>query len=235
VATEIFDPLRILASLEAHGVRYILIGGLAAVAHGSPVETDDVDICLAGDDENLRRMGLALADLGGRDNPVRSTGSKVTFETAAGRLDCFELLPTMAGYPELSEEAVLIDIGHGIRVHIASIVDLTEMTRSAGDLTRAAHLAALAQAADRVDDEPAPKTRLRLRTLIPRRRPSGHDGSTADPEPRPRSERLVDLSTDPDPEPTTWTEKVLRKLEHVDAFLTDLNEHGLPRRGDRKA
>ncbi|MFN8232476.1 MAG: hypothetical protein U0V56_03050 [Actinomycetota bacterium] len=226
--TEIFDPLRILASLEAHGVRYVLIGGLAAVAHGSPAETDDVDICLAGDDDNLRRMGLAMADLGGRDNPATSTGTKVSFETAAGRLDCFELLPTMAGYPELSEDAVLIDIGHGIRVHIASIVDLTEMTRSAGDLTRAAHLAALGQGTDVVELDRV-RERRRLRELIPgpRRR--------AERKVPKRSERVVDLSTDPDPEPTTWTEKVLRKLEGVDAFLTDLNEHGLPRRRDRKA
>ncbi|HEY7478182.1 MAG TPA: hypothetical protein VIB62_08085 [Actinomycetota bacterium] len=226
--TEIFDPLRILASLEAHGVRYVLIGGLAAVAHGSPAETDDVDICLAGDDGNLRRMGLALADLGGRDNPATSTGTKVSFETAAGRLDCFELLPTMAGYPELSEDAVLIDIGHGIRVHIASIVDLTEMTRSAGDLTRAAHLAALAQSADVVELGPA-RERRRWRELIPTPRDRGERKE------RKRPERVVDLSTDPEPEPTTWTEKVLRRLENVDAFLTDLNDHGLPRRRDRKA
>jgi hypothetical protein len=226
--TEIFDPLRILASLEAHGVRYVLIGGLAAVAHGSPAETDDVDICLAGDDGNLRRMGLALADLGGRDNPATSTGTKVSFETAAGRLDCFELLPTMAGYPELSEDAVLIDIGHGIHVHIASIVDLTEMTRSAGDLTRAAHLAALAQGGDVVELGPA-RERRRWRALIPTPRDRGERKE------RKRSERVVDLSTDPEPEPTTWTEKVLRRLENVDAFLTDLNDHGLPRRHDRKA
>ncbi|HEY7667761.1 MAG TPA: hypothetical protein VIE12_06500 [Actinomycetota bacterium] len=226
MATEIFDPLRILASLEAHGVRYVLIGGLAAVAHGSPTETDDVDICLAGDDQNLRRVGLALADLGGRDNPATSTGTKVSFETEAGRLDCFELLPTMAGYPELSEDAVLIDIGHGIRVHIASIVDLTEMTRSAGDLTRAAHLAALAQGTDVVEVDP-PRERRRLRLPLPR--------PSKEPKERKRPDRLVDLSTDPDPEPTTWTEKVLRKLENVDAFLTDLNENGLPNRRDRKA
>jgi hypothetical protein len=228
--TEIFDPLRILASLEAHGVRYVLIGGLAAVAHGSPAETDDVDICLAGEDDNLRRMGLALADLGGRDNPATSTGTKVSFETAAGRLDCFELLPTMEGYPELSEDAVLIDIGHGIHVHIASIVDLTELTRSAGDLTRAAHLAALGQP-DVVELEP-PRDRRRWRELLPAPRDRGERKERKE---RKRAERVVDLSTDPDPEPTTWTEKVLRKLEHVDAFLTDLNDHGLPRRRDRQA
>jgi hypothetical protein len=221
--TEIFDPLRILASLEAHGVRYVLIGGLAAVAHGSPAETDDVDICLAGDEDNLRRMGLALSDLGARENAAGSTGEKVSFDTTAGRLDCFEMVPGAAGYQDLNEDAVLIDIGHGIAVHIASIVDLTEMTRSAGDLTRAAHLAALAQRGDIVDLDPQ-RERRRWLHREPRERRT-----------RTRPERLVDLSTDPDPEPTTWTEKVMRKLENVDAFLTDLNENGLPKRRDRKA
>ena len=69
---EQFDPLRIVAGLRAHGVNYVLIGGLAAAAHGSPVETDDMDICLASDDQNLDRFGLALLDLGA--NPVPDDG-----------------------------------------------------------------------------------------------------------------------------------------------------------------
>jgi hypothetical protein len=105
------------------------------------------------------------------------------------------------------------------------------MTRSAGDLTRAAHLAALAQGADVVELEPK-RERRRWRELLPTPRDRTDGGERQE---RRRSERLVDLSTDPDPEPTTWTEKVLRKLENVDAFLTDLNEHGLPKRRDRRA
>src|SRR5436190_15504212 len=89
---EQLDPLRIVAGLRAHGVHYVLIGGLAAAAHGSPVETDDVDICLASDDQNLDRFGLALLDLGA--NPAPDDGEdedRVSFVTGAGRLDCMEL------------------------------------------------------------------------------------------------------------------------------------------------
>jgi hypothetical protein len=37
----------IIACLERHGVRYVLIGGLAAVLHGFPQVTFDADICPA--------------------------------------------------------------------------------------------------------------------------------------------------------------------------------------------
>src|SRR5262249_61250211 len=36
-------PEQILAELAEHGVRYVLIGGFAAVIHGSPYVTVDVD------------------------------------------------------------------------------------------------------------------------------------------------------------------------------------------------
>jgi hypothetical protein len=226
VPIDTFDPLRILASLQAHGVRYVLIGGLAAVAHGSPSETDDVDICLAGDEENLKRMGLALADLGADARGGEASGERVTFQTRAGRLDCFELLPGAAGYRDLDQDATMIDIGRGITVRIASIDDLTDLKRAAGDLSRAAHLAALAHAETEADVLVEPeREKVRLRERIRPRQPKP-------PKPE-RQDRLVDLSTDPDPEPANWRERVLRKLEHVDAFLTDLNENGLPNRRDK--
>jgi hypothetical protein len=40
------DPAGIIAALNRHGVDYVLIGGLAAVLHGSPYQTQDADISL---------------------------------------------------------------------------------------------------------------------------------------------------------------------------------------------
>ncbi len=64
-ATE-FDPESILAALEREGVRYVVIGGLAAVLQGSPVFTEDVDICPDRDRENLARLARALRNVAAR-------------------------------------------------------------------------------------------------------------------------------------------------------------------------
>ncbi len=146
---EEFDPLRILAGLRAHGVSYILIGGVAAAAHGSPVETDDVDICLPPDNENLERLGYALEDLGAReDGPAGE--HRVTFLTVAGRLDCFEN-PT--GFADLEAAATNLDLGKGVTARVAPLEQLIEFKRASGDLQGAAHLTALSTSARQEEEE----------------------------------------------------------------------------------
>jgi hypothetical protein len=145
-----FDPLRILAGLRSHGVNYVLIGGLAAAAHGSPLDTDDVDLCLAPDDENLDRFGLALMDLGADPVPDETgDADRVTFQTTAGRLDCLEL---GGRYAELSWNATEVDLGRGLKAPVANLKDLTELKRAAGDLRGAAHLTSLIDAPAEPDE-----------------------------------------------------------------------------------
>ena len=52
--------------LDRHGVQYVLIGGLAAVLHGSPLPTLDADICPARTPENLVRLAAALREIDAR-------------------------------------------------------------------------------------------------------------------------------------------------------------------------
>lgn len=61
-----FDPISQLAVLNRHGVRYVVLGGFAAVAHGSPLPTSDVDVTPARDTDNLRRLSASLMELGAR-------------------------------------------------------------------------------------------------------------------------------------------------------------------------
>jgi predicted nucleotidyltransferase len=55
------DFPKVLQSLTRHEVRFILIGGLAAIIHGSARLTFDIDVVYARDIENIRRLVAAIA------------------------------------------------------------------------------------------------------------------------------------------------------------------------------
>jgi hypothetical protein len=150
--SDVFDPLRILAGLRAHGVSYILVGGLAAAARGSPIETDDVDICLPADDDgNLGRLALALQHLGAQpESESAGEEHRVSFRTAAGRLDCVE---SLSEYARLDAHASEVDLGRGVVARVASFDDLTRLKRASGDLSSVAHLAAFGSGAEVSEEE----------------------------------------------------------------------------------
>ena len=47
------DPQCLFTILDEHGVDYVLIGGLAAVLHGSTAMTNDADILPDNDAHNI--------------------------------------------------------------------------------------------------------------------------------------------------------------------------------------
>jgi hypothetical protein len=56
----------IFGCLERHGVRYVVIGGLAGILHGSPLVTFDADICPEPGQANLEKLAAALREIGAR-------------------------------------------------------------------------------------------------------------------------------------------------------------------------
>lgn len=79
------DLRRLLEILDQHGVAYVMIGGMAAVTHGSPFPTEDLDITPAVTPDNLNRLSAALHVLGAR---VRVNGNPegLTFDHNAESL-----------------------------------------------------------------------------------------------------------------------------------------------------
>ena len=61
-----FEPGQILRALEAHHVRYVVIGAIAAVAAGAPILTADLDVTPDRSRDNLERLALMLTDLDAR-------------------------------------------------------------------------------------------------------------------------------------------------------------------------
>lgn len=69
----------LLPVFDRHGVQFIVVGAVAAVAAGAPILTQDVDLLIDGEETNLERILAVCAELG------------ATYKDPAGRL----LVPDM--------------------------------------------------------------------------------------------------------------------------------------------
>lgn len=152
-----FDPLRAFRTLDAHGVRFVVIGGLAGRLHGSPTVTNDLDVCYERSPDNLERLAAALQDLGATlrgveeevpfrlDAATLAAGDHFTFATDAGNLDVLGSPAGVEGFAALARSARRFEVD-GLTLAVASIDDLIAMKRAAGrpkDLIEVEVLAAL--------------------------------------------------------------------------------------------
>jgi hypothetical protein len=134
----------IFACLDRRQVRYVLIGGLAAVLQGSPLATYDVDICPARDPDNLRRLAEALEELGAR---IRTPGDAdgVAFPREADFLSKVQVLNLVTrfgdfdislqpsgtkGFEDLSRNSVAIRV-RGIEINVATLQDIIRSKEAA--------------------------------------------------------------------------------------------------------
>jgi hypothetical protein len=138
-----FDPIEVFRTLDQHGVRFVVIGGVGARLFGSPTITRDTDICYERGPENLGRLSDALTELGARlrgvdddvpfilDARTLAAGDRFTFTSRAGDVDVLGTPAGVAGFDELDRQAVVFDLGE-VAVRVASIDDLIKMKRAAG-------------------------------------------------------------------------------------------------------
>ena len=56
------DLKKLLEILLANNVDFVLIGGFAAVVHGSTMVTQDLDICMTMSGENIKKLRAILKD-----------------------------------------------------------------------------------------------------------------------------------------------------------------------------
>ena len=141
----IFQPDEILRRLVDAGVRFIVVGGRAAQAHGSTSLTNDLDICFARDADNLRALASVLEEIVAirrglpADAPVMPpldvrtlrASSLFTLSTRFGDFDLLANPDPGFDFETLSSAAVPATTA-GVRVLAAGLDDLMAMKRAAG-------------------------------------------------------------------------------------------------------
>lgn len=116
------DLEALLRELAAAGIEFIVVGGAAAVIHGAPIATQDLEIVPRQRPDDLIRLLAALERLDTRFRPVRpdrdlaptaehlaGTG-QLNLITQHGPLDILLRLHDARGYDEHSREIVDDDL-----------------------------------------------------------------------------------------------------------------------------
>lgn len=129
------DFREFLELLGKHGVRYLLVGGYAVVAHGYPRYTKDLDIWIDPTADNARSLIAALeefgmASLGLSAGDFLQPGTFVQIGYSPVRIDLLTSAPglTFAEAFEAKEDR-LID---GVQVCLIGLPDLLKNKQAAG-------------------------------------------------------------------------------------------------------
>jgi predicted nucleotidyltransferase len=133
----------ILQRLVEAKVEFVVIGGYAAVIHGSAYITNDVDVCTVLSPENVERIRAALGDL----KPVhRQTHRRLSFlehpapgqtlqnlylETDHGIIDILSTVLGVGDFHRLRERAETVTL-FGKTVAVISIEDLIAAKEAVG-------------------------------------------------------------------------------------------------------
>ncbi|MBA2297992.1 MAG: hypothetical protein H0W14_08140 [Actinobacteria bacterium] len=152
------DPVPLLRILQRHGVRFVVIGGVAAISQGYPLPTEDLDVTPARDPENLERIAAALRELGAE---LRVTGGERvsfpvdpkflagsdswTLATPHGGLDLVFRPAGTEGYDDLKRDASETELAEGLVVAVASLRDVIRSKETSNRIKDQAQLPALRQ------------------------------------------------------------------------------------------
>ncbi len=151
------DFAGLLTVLAKNSVDYILVGGVAATAHGAARLTQDVDVVYSRSDENLARLASALARFSPylRGAPpglpfhwsldTLQAGLNFTLTTTLGDLDLIGEIAGGGSYENLLPDTIVLKI-FGIECRCVTLRRLILLKRAAGrprDLDAIAELEAI--------------------------------------------------------------------------------------------
>ena len=137
----------ILEVLNQHQVEYIVVGGVAAVIHGAPATTFDLDTLVRLNEDNAERLAKALSQLDARFHEHRDVirptiedilaGGHLLLMTRAGPLD--DLIGEKQRYEDLLGDSSEI----GMNVGSLRVLDLEALIAEKKRMGRAKDNAAV--------------------------------------------------------------------------------------------
>ena len=137
------DFFAVLAAFHNAGVRFLVVGGLAAVLNGAPINTWDLDVVHSRDAANIARLLPVLESLDAiyRIQPerrLRPTESYLVspghqnLVTQYGPLDLLGTIGRNLSYEDLLPHSVEMDIGEGIRIRVLDLETLIAVKEELG-------------------------------------------------------------------------------------------------------
>jgi hypothetical protein len=136
----------LLQKLNSHTVKYLVVGGYAAMHYGEPRYTKDLDLWVSVDPENARRVDRALVEFGMplagyKEQDFEDEGHFFMMGNPPMRIDIMLGIPGVA-FAEAWENRLVYD-SDGLEISYISREDLIIAKRAAGrpqDLIDADHL-----------------------------------------------------------------------------------------------
>lgn len=121
----------------------MIIGGFAATVHGSTVVTEDLDLCISFDRENIERLLAALSGIHPRHRLIKearplvesveelSSFRNLYLETDLGYLDTLSEVKSIGGYEDVFANSVEVKL-FGISCRILDIEALIKVKKDMG-------------------------------------------------------------------------------------------------------
>lgn len=125
-----YNFVGILETLAKHNVGFVLVGGVAAVAHGVEMLTFDVDIVHSRSAENIPGVLAALRELNASNLDECLPDQLIM--TKYGQLDLQGTIDDGLGYNDIVPHSDIVELSPGVRILVLGLEKLREFRQRRG-------------------------------------------------------------------------------------------------------
>ena len=132
-----------LRALRQGGIEFVVVGGVAAVLNGAPVNTFDLDIVPSRDDENVAKLVRVLDSVNAiyRIQPERRLKPNASHFRSAGHhnlittlgpLDVLGTIGKGLAYQDLLPHSIEMSLGEDLRVRVLDLATIVALKEELG-------------------------------------------------------------------------------------------------------